>query len=314
MKVFIAGGAGFIGSHVLDHVLGASEAAVTVFDNFTSGQRWHLAHHAGDARLTVVAGNLQDRTAVAEALAGHDIVYHFASNPDIAKAMTQPDIDFWQGTYLTQNLLEAMRATGVRRFVYASGSGVYGETGLKPVHEDWAPLLPISTYGASKLACEALIGAYCHMFGFRAWAFRFANVIGPRQTHGVAYDFIKKLRRDPSQLEILGDGSQSKSYIHVSDIVAAIQHVIGRAAAAFNYYNVATEDHLDVRTIAEMVAAELGLRDVAFRFTGGDRGWKGDVPVLRFDLTKIHALGWCARLGSGDAMRRAIREMLEERS
>lgn len=314
MKVFVAGGAGFIGSHVVDHVLSATEAAVTVFDNFTSGQRWHLEAHADDRRLAVVSGDLQDRAALTAALAGHDVVYHFASNPDIAKAMTQPDIDFWQGTYLTQNLLEAMRVAGVRRLVYASGSGVYGETGLKPVHEDWAPLLPISTYGASKLACEALLSAYGHMFGVQGWAFRFANVVGRRQTHGVAYDFIRKLRRDPGQLEILGDGSQSKSYIHVSDVVAAIQHVVGRASAPFNYYNVATEDHLDVRAIAEMVADAMGLRGVALRFTGGDRGWKGDVPVLRFDLAKIHALGWRARLGSREAMRRAIHEMLEDRS
>ncbi|OGK81184.1 MAG: NAD-dependent dehydratase [Candidatus Rokubacteria bacterium RBG_16_73_20] len=314
MRVFVAGGAGFIGSHLVDHLLAVPGAAVTVFDNFSSGQRWHLEAHAGDPRLTVVAGDLQDRAALSAALAGHERVYHVASNPDIARAMTQPDIDFWQGTYLTQNLLEAMRVAGVRRLVYASGSGVYGETGLKAVHEDWAPLLPISTYGASKLACEALLSAYCHMFDFQAWAFRFANVVGRRQTHGVAYDFIRKLRRDPRQLEILGDGSQSKSYIHVSDVVAAIQHAVSRAAAPFNYYNVATEDALDVRTIAGMVFDAMGLRDVALRFTGGDRGWRGDVPVLRFDLTKIHTLGWRARLGSREAMQRAIREMLEDPS
>jgi len=310
VRVFIAGGAGFIGSHFVDHFLSATDAAVTVFDNFTSGQRWHLQEHAKNTRLAVVQGDLQDRAAVTTAVGGHDVVYHFASNPDIAKAMTQPDVDFWQGTYLTQNLLEAMREAAVRRLVYASGSGVYGDTGLKPVHEDWSPLLPISTYGASKLACEVLISAYCHMFGFQGWAFRFANVVGRRQTHGVAYDFIRKLRRDPSRIEILGDGSQSKSYIHVSDIVAAIQHVVARAAAAFNYYNVATDDYLDVRAIAEMVVAAMGLRNVALAFTGGDRGWKGDVPILRFDLAKIHALGWRAGLGSHAAMRRAIREML----
>ncbi|MBI2155892.1 MAG: NAD-dependent epimerase/dehydratase family protein [Candidatus Rokubacteria bacterium] len=313
MRVFVAGGAGFIGSHLVDHVLSASADAVTVFDNFTSGQRWHLRDHAGSARLTVVEGDLGDRAALTAAVRDHDLVYHFASNPDIAKAMTQPDIDFWQGTYLTQNLLEAMREAGARRLVYASGSGVYGETGLAPAHEDQAPLLPISTYGASKLACEALIAAYCHLFGFRAWAFRFANVVGRRQTHGVAYDFIRKLRRDPARLEILGDGAQSKSYVHVSDVVAAIQYVVARAAVPFNYYNVATDDYLDVKTIADMVVEAMGLRGVAYHFTGGDRGWKGDVPVLRFDLTKIHALGWRAALGSHEAMRRAIGEMLGDR-
>jgi len=227
MKAFIAGGAGFIGSHFVDHFLSTADVEVTVFDNFTSGQHWHLQKHAGNKRLTVVEGDLQELESLTSALTGHDMVYHFASNPDIAKAMTQPDIDFWHGTYLTQNLLEAMRINEVRRLVYASGSGVYGDTGWTPVHEDYAPMLPISTYGASKLACEALIGAYCHLFDMQAYAFRFANVVGRRQTHGVAYDFIHKLKRDPYNLEILGDGKQSKSYVHVSDIVGAIQYVVG---------------------------------------------------------------------------------------
>jgi UDP-glucose 4-epimerase len=313
VKVFIAGGAGFIGSHFVDYFLSATDAAVTVFDNFTSGQRWHLQDHASSRRLTIVEGDLQKADTVAAAVRGHDVVYHFASNPDIARAMREPDIDFWQGTYLTQNLLEGMRIARVGLLVYASGSGVYGDTGLKPVSEDWAPMLPISTYGASKLAGEALISAYCHMFGLRAWAFRFANVVGPRQTHGVAYDFIRKLRRDPGRLEILGDGTQSKSYIHVSDIVGAIQHVLRSAPGPFGYYNVATDDYLDVKTIADLVIAEMGLTDVALRFTGGDRGWKGDVPVLRFDLAKIHALGWRAAFSSHEAMRRSIRAMLGDR-
>jgi len=174
-------------------------------------------------------------------------------------------------------------------------------------------MLPISTYGASKLAGETLISAYCHMFGLRAWAFRFANVVGRRQTHGVAFDFIRKLRRDPRRLEILGDGTQSKSYIHVSDIVGAIQHVLRSAPGPFGYYNVATDDYLDVKSIADLVIAEMGLTGVALQFSGGDRGWKGDVPVLRFDLAKIHALGWRAALTSQDAMRRSIREMLGDR-
>ena len=145
-------------------------------------------------------------------------MFHFASNPDIAKAVTQPDIDFWEGTFLTQNLLEAMRVAGVPRLIYASGSGVYGDTGQTAVTETYSPLLPISTYGASKLACEALICSYTHMFDLHGVAFRFANVVGPRQTHGVAYDFIRRLREHPTPLEILGDGRQSKSYIHVDDV------------------------------------------------------------------------------------------------
>jgi UDP-glucose 4-epimerase len=311
VKAFLAGGAGFIGSHFADRLL-ADGAQVTVFDNFSSGQRWHLAHHARSPHLTVREGDLQDLKALTEAVEGHDLVYHFASNPDIARAVTQPDVDFWQGTYLTQNLLEAMRVAGVGAIVYASGSGVYGDTGWQPVPEDWAPLRPISTYGASKLAGEALISAYRHMFGMRGWVFRFANVVGRRQTHGVAYDFIRKLRRDPHVLEVLGDGRQSKSYIHVSDVVAGIQHVLEAVPEGREEYNLATEDALDVRAIAELVMHEMGLTGVALRCTGGDRGWKGDVPVIRFDLRKVHALGWRAALASREAMRRAIREMLED--
>lgn len=312
MRVFVAGGAGFIGSHFVDYFLGHTDYEVAVFDNFTSGQRWHLQAHSTDPRLSVVQGDLQDLPAVTAAVAGHDIVYHFASNPDIAKAVTQPDIDFWQGTYLTQNLLEAMRVNRVRQLVYASGSGVYGDTGWTPVHEDYAPMLPISTYGASKLACEALIGSYCHMFDMRACVFRFANVVGRRQTHGVAYDFVRKLKQDPHNLQVLGDGTQTKSYVHVSDIVAAIQHVVHTVTDAYNYHNVATEDYLGVRDIAEMVIDEMGLQNVALHFTGGSRGWKGDVPVVRFDLNKIHSLGWRAVLTSRQAMRKSIRDMLSD--
>ena len=312
MRFFITGGAGFIGSNFVDYFLSATDAEVTIFDNFTSGQRRHLQDHLDNERLSLVEGDLQDLEALTQAQRDHDMVYHFASNPDIAKAMTEPDIDFWQGTYLNQNVLEAMRTNGISRLVYASGSGVYGDTESVPVHEDFAPMVPISTYGASKLAGEALISAYCHMFDMQAFVFRFANVVGRRQTHGVAYDFIRKLKRDPHNLEIMGDGTQSKSYIHVSDIVSAVQHVVHSASDSFNYYNVATDDYLDVRTIAEMVIEEMGLRNVTLHFTGGKRGWIGDVPVVRFDLKKIHALGWRATLSSSDAVRRSICEMLSD--
>lgn len=307
--MFVAGGAGFVGSHVVDAVLARAATSVTVFDDFSSGRRWHLEDHAGDDRLTVIEGDLADVEAVTRAVAGHDVVYHLASNPDIARAVTEPDVDFWKGTYLTQSLLEAMRRAGVRTILYASGSGIYGDTGTRPVAEDHAPLLPISTYGASKLAGEALISAYGHMFEFRGYVFRFANVVGRRQTHGVAYDFLRKLARDPRRLDVLGDGSQSKSYIHVTDVVDAMTHVAAHAPDRFNYYNVATEDAVDVRTIARLVIEALGLDGVDIRLGSSPRGWAGDVPVIRFDVAKIHTLGWRPRLDSMAAMRRAIEEM-----
>ena len=185
--LLVVGGAGFIGSHVVTRLLQEpGTALVRVFDNLASGSRDRLADAAADPRLELVVGDVKDLDALTVAAAGVDAAFHFAANPDIAAAVSQPDIDFWDGTYLTQNVLEAIRRNGVPRLIYASGSGVYGDLGDRNVDEDFGPLLPISTYGASKLGCEALISAYCHMFGLGASAFRFANVVGPRQTHGVA--------------------------------------------------------------------------------------------------------------------------------
>lgn len=312
MNVFISGGAGFVGSHMVDCLLTEGDHQVTVFDNFTSGKAWHLEGHAGDRRLRVIKGNLRNLEEVTAAIAGATRAYHFASNPDIARAMVEPPIDFWEGTYLTQNLIEAMRLQCVSEIVYASGSGVYGDCGSLAVTEDHTPMLPISTYGASKLACEALIHSYTHMFGMTARVFRFANVVGARQTHGVAYDFIRRLRADPTHLRILGDGSQSKSYIHVEDIVGGLQHFASRDASKYSYYHLATEDYLTVTEIAQMVVAEMGLKDVCFEYTGGNRGWSGDVPVVRFDLSKAHSGGWKAARNAREAMRASIRSMLAE--
>ena len=193
-RFLIVGGAGFIGSHFCDRLLaqgGAGAAAVTLFDNFSSGREWHHAHHSNDARLRVVRGNVEDTAALAAAMAGHDAVIHLASNPDIARAATEPTIDFWQGTALTQSVLEAMRTTSAKRILYASGSGVYGDLGAHEAAENHGPLVPASTYGASKLAGEALIASYAAMFGLTGCAFRFGNVVGPRQTHGVGFDFAR---------------------------------------------------------------------------------------------------------------------------
>jgi UDP-glucose 4-epimerase len=311
MRYFIIGGLGFIGSHLAQRLLqDEADSHVTVYDNASSGRQWHLGAALTSPRLQIVLGDLKDLDALKQAIAGHEHVYHFASNPDIAKAATQPDIDFWEGTYLTQNVLEAMRVCGVQRLTYASGSGIYGDTGNTPVYEDYAPLLPISTYGASKLACEALICAYCHMFDLRALAFRFANVVGPHQTHGVAYDFIRRLTHDPTQLTILGDGSQSKSYIHVDDVIEGMRWVAARHQQGYNYFNVATEDYITVGEIADLVVRSLKIDSVAYTFTGGNRGWKGDVPVVRFDTRKLRALGWANRRTSVQALQHAIDSMI----
>jgi UDP-glucose 4-epimerase len=280
-----------------------------VYDNFSSGREWHLPK---DARLQVVRGDLKEPEPLAAAVAGADVAFHFASNPDIAKAATQPDIDFWEGTYLTQNLLEAMRVQGVPRLIYASGSGVYGETGETAVSEDYSPLRPISTYGASKLACESLMCSYAHMFDISGVAFRFANVVGPRQTHGVGFDFVRRLLQDPTRLEILGDGQQSKSYIHVDDVLDALLLLNDLGWEGFDVFNVATEDYVTVERIAQLVAARLELSNVAHSFTGGRRGWKGDVPVVRFDTAKLRSRGWSNKRTSVEALIDSIDSMIQD--
>ncbi len=312
MKYFVAGGAGFIGSHMVHHLLRKTDAPVVVFDNFLSGTRAHLGDALDDPRVEVVEADIKDLDAVTRAMQGAHKVYHFASNPDIAKAMTDPSVDFWEGTYLTHNVIEAMRLSGAREIVYASGSGVYGDCGDLEVTEDHSPMLPISTYGASKLACEVLIHSYVHMFGFKARVVRFANVVGDQQTHGVAYDFIRRLRTDSGALRILGDGKQSKSYIHVDDVVAALEYFAVHDTEPYSCYHIATGDYLTVKEIADLVVQEMGLTNVRYDFAGGDRGWKGDVPVVRFNLAKAHGRGWRAKRSSAEAMTLAIRAMIEE--
>ena len=314
MKVFVSGGAGFIGSHLVRRLLADADVSeVVVFDNFTSGRKSFLPDD-NHLRLVVVRGDLKDKEGVKAALEGCGIVFHLAANPDIAKGANFPEIEFWEGTYLTQNILEAMRCSGAKFIIYASGSGVYGENSSMAFREDYGPCIPISAYGASKLACEGLIAAYCHLFDLQGLAFRFANVVGPRQTHGVGYDFVQRLRQDPRRLKILGDGRQSKSYIHVDDVLSAVFKAKACAAGRFDIYNVATDDYITVSEIADIAVEESGLdrTQVRYGYTGGDRGWKGDVPVVRFDTSKIKSLGWKAEHTSRSAVREAIRAMIRE--
>jgi UDP-glucose 4-epimerase len=314
-RFFIVGGAGFIGSHFADHLLAdAAVAAVTIYDNYSSGRRWHHAAHDGDARFAAVEGDVRALDWLRRAMDGHDVVIHLASNPDIAAAATDPAIDFDQGTALTHNVLEAMRTTSARRVLYASGSGVYGDLGQLDVHEDHGPLLPVSTYGASKLAGEALISAYVAMFGLTACVFRFGNVVGPRQTHGVGFDFVRRLRKDPTCLTILGDGSQSKSYVDVGDVVSAALLAHRATGEPYQAYNVATGDSVTVTEIAGLALDVLGLDPAAVRltYTGGDRGWRGDVPIVRLQTQRIRALGWRPSAGSAEALANAMRSLAQD--
>jgi UDP-glucose 4-epimerase len=308
MKYFVTGGAGFIGSHMVDALI--REGGVTVYDNLTSGSLAYLEAHQDSDKFNFIQGDVEDLERLVEVMEGHEVVFHFASNPDIARSMQETDLDLREGTILTYNVLEAMRRNGIKTILYTSGSGIYGDAGDTPTPEDFGPLLPISMYGASKLACEGMISAFCHMFDMEGYIFRFANVVGRRQTHGVGYDFIRKLRDNPHQLTILGDGTQSKSYIHISDAVAAMLFVYHNAADRINVFNIATADYIDVKTIARIVMEEMGLEEVKLQYTGGKRGWKGDVPVVRFNLAKVHQLGWKAHYSSREAIRLSIKENL----
>lgn len=313
MRYFVTGGAGFIGSNLCARLLQAGNRIV-IYDNFSNGKRQFIQAISSHARVQVVEGDVLNLGSLAQALEGSDWVIHLAANADIAASANQTDLDLRQTVLATFNVLEAMRLNGVRRIVYSSGSGVYGDVGPVATAEDYGPLLPVSMYGATKLGAEALISAFCHLFDWQAYIFRFANVVGPHQTHGVGYDFISKLRQDPTHLQILGDGNQSKSYLDVEDAIAAMLQAAERAMSRVSIYNVGTGDYITVRRIAEIVVEEMALPNVRFEFGGTPFGWKGDVPIVRINDDKIRRLGWRPKCGSEEAIRRSVQEMLRSSS
>lgn len=311
MKYFVTGGAGFIGSNLCHYLMKTEDNHLTVYDNFSNGRREFLQNLAGGSRLNVIEGDVLNFELLRQALEGHDVVIHLSANADIAASAKQTDLDLRQTIVATFNVLEAMRLTGVPKVIYSSGSGVYGDVGGLATSETFGPLLPISMYGATKLGAEGLISAFSQLFGMQSWIFRFANVVGPFQTHGVAYDFIRKLRKDPSRLVILGNGLQSRSYIHVDDVLRAMFHVVDRETSAVSVYNVSAGDYITVRRIADLLVHEMGLPNVQMVFGDAPYGWKGDVPAVGLNDDKIRALGWRPKYGSEEAIRRSIRQLLE---
>ncbi len=310
MHYLVTGGAGFIGSHIVDILMETDQ--VTIYDNFSSGRREFIAHHEGKDGFKVIEADTLDPPSLIKAMEGVDIVIHLASNPDVRHGTSNTDYDLQQGTIATYNVLDAMRQTGVRKIAFSSSQTVYGEQGEIAVPEDYGPMLPISLYGASKLACEGLISAYASSFDMQVWIFRFANIIGRRATHGVIIDFIAKLKKDPKKMEILGDGTQSKSYLLVEECAAAICYGINKSNEKVNLFNLACLDWVDVTRIAEIVVEELGLKDTEFTYTGGARGWKGDVPRMRLSVDKIADLGWTPEHDSESAIRYAVKANILE--
>lgn len=301
-RLLVTGGAGTIGSHLAERLLETND--VIVADDLSAGRREWIPDGAA-----FVECDLTDREGVTEALTEDvDAVIHLAA----AKLVDTdaPRAQFEDNSTMTYNLLERAREVGVSRFAFTSSSTVYGEA-PSPTPEDYAPLEPISVYGASKLADEHLLSVYAHSYGLRIWNFRFANIVGSRLRGAVVPDFIEKLREDPERLEILGDGRQEKSYMHIDDCLDALCHVIETAEAPLNTYNIGTRTTTSVTQIADIVSEELGL-DPDYEFTGGERGWTGDIPRMRLSIEKLSALGWDPEKSSDEAVRRATRELIEE--
>jgi UDP-glucose 4-epimerase len=310
MKAFVTGGAGFIGSHLVDRLI--EEGGVTVYDNLSSGRREFIEHHLKKDDFEFVQADLLDLERVRSAMKGHNIVFHLAANPDARLGIANTDLDLNQETIATYNVLEAMRLNSINKIVFSSSGTIYGETPVIPLAEDYGPVLPISLYGAGKVASESLISAFCYTFDMQAWIFRFANIVGERGTHGVIFDFINKLKKKPHELEILGDGTQEKPYLHVGDCVEGIIFGLQNSNERVNVFNLGCDSSTDVTTIAKMVVAEMDLNEVRFKYTGGDRGWPGDVPQVRFNCDKINNLGWKARYTSDEAVRLAVRALVGE--
>ena len=315
-KALVTGGAGFIGSHLVEALVRRGEAVVVV-DNLSSGRAENLRAASKIGSLELVRMDLKNPSHLLEILNRVSIVYHFAANPEVRLGEVDPAVHFQENLLVTFNLLEAMRKSGgAKTIVFASTSTVYGEAKQLPTREDYGPLVPISTYGATKLGCESLVSSYAYSHGVKALILRLGNCVGARSGHGVIPDFIKKLKENPTELEILGDGSQTKSYVHISDCVNAVFMTFDaflRTPLRVDVYNVSSVDRVSVQRIGEIVAEELRLEGVRMRFTGGvdgGRGWFGDVKQMHLSVEKLRRLGWTPKLNSEGAVRAAAKELL----
>lgn len=310
MKALVAGGAGFIGSHLIDALLKEGHEVVCI-DNFFIGTRANIQYLKGVDNFRFYEQDLTKFDKILNIFEKEkpEYIFHLAANSDIQASAENPMIEY-QNTYSTTfNLLECMRRTNVKKLFFASTSAVYGEQMGAEVSEEAVALKPISYYGGAKLGSEAMISAFAYMNDMEVLVFRFPNVIGPRLTHGVIFDFVKRLKADPSHLRILGDGTQSKPYMHVLDLVGAIMR-FKDVPVGVSLYNVGVESQTSVTRIAEIVCEKMGLSGIPFEYTGGRGGWKGDVPVFAYDLGKIHAAGWQAEMSSDEAVGKTVEAVI----
>ena len=311
MRALVTGGAGFIGSHLIDRLVSRGDTVV-VIDNLSSGNLDFIQNHIDSGKVSLVKGDVTNYQDVLSVMKGIECVFHLAANPDIRLGTKITDTDLKQGTIATYNIVEAMRINGVKKIAFASSSVVYGEDAPMPTPENHGPCLPISLYGASKQAGEGLISSWVGTFAIQAWIFRFANIIGTRGTHGVIFDFIHKLKADPSRLEVLGNGLQEKSYMEVGDCVDGILHVMENTDQQLNLFNLGSHDTASVKRIAEIVVEETGCEGASIEYTGGDRGWAGDVPRAMLAIDKMLAIGFDVNYNSEDAIRHTARALIKE--
>lgn len=310
MRVLVTGAAGFIASNLIPRLLARGDEVIGI-DNFFLGRREYVVQHERFLFVELDLLDLEKLTRVFEE-ARPDRVWHLAANSDISFGTKYTDFDLKGGTLVTYNVLEAMRASGTKEIVFSSSGAVYGEPTVMPTPEDYGPILPISLYAASKVACETLITAFVHNYDMRAWIYRFGNIVGPNPTHGVIYDFVHKLQKDPKRLEVLGDGTQAKPYVHVEDCLDGIEFGIAHAHDDVNCFNLAVDDQTSVREIADWTIEAMGLRDVDVQYGDSPRGWRGDVAQVRLDTARMTRLGWRPSMSSKAATKRAISEIVAQ--
>ncbi len=304
MKCFVTGGAGFIGSSMIDRLL-ADGHEVTCYDNFSSGQERFLENAQKNGRFTLVRGDLLDEDEVKRSMAGHDMVFHFAANADVRHGSEHPRRDLEQNTIATYNVLAAMLAHGIKRIAFSSTGSIYGEAKVIPTPEDAPFPVQTSLYGASKLAGEGLISAFCEAYDMKAWIFRFVSILGERYTHGHVFDFCKQLFAEPTRLKVLGDGTQRKSYLYIQDCIDAILFALDHATDRVNIFNLGTDEYVRVNDSIGVIGEALGVSP-KLEYSGGDRGWIGDNPFIWLDTAKIRALGWKPKLTIREAIVKTV--------
>jgi UDP-glucose 4-epimerase len=303
-RFFVTGCAGFIGSNLTDRLL-ADGHHVVGYDNLSTGRPEFLCDACENPRFRFVKGDLLDLGNLERAMRGIDCVFHLAANADVRFGTHHPTLDLRQNTIATVNVLEAMRASGVKRVAFASTGSVYGEAQVIPTPENHPSPIQTSLYGASKLAAEGFIEAYCEGFGIQAFIFRFVSILGERYTHGHVFDFYRQLRADPTVLRVLGDGHQRKSYLYVQDCIDAMLTAIAKADAKINIFNLGTDEYCEVNNSISWICNELGVRP-ELRYAGGDRGWIGDNPFIFLDCSAMRTLGWRPQLSIREAVVRTV--------